>query len=179
MLDRHTTALVVIDVQGKLARSMHGKDELLDQLRRLIGGAAALELPILCTEQVPKALGPTLAEIQDVMPDVIPIPKTSFSCCGSTEFNQALERLGRRQVLLAGIETHVCVYQTAAELTEAGFEVEIVADAVSSRTEANKQIGLQKCRDAGAHLTSVETALFEVQRTAEGDRFKTIIGLVK
>ncbi len=179
MLDRQSTTLIVIDVQGTLAESMHEKDALFDQLRRLILGSRALELPILCTEQVPDRLGPTLPEIREVLTGVEPIRKQTFSCCGCADFSQALEELGRPQLLLAGIETHICVFQTAAELTEAGYDVEIVTDAVSSRTDANKQIGLEKCRDAGARMTSVETALFELQRTAEGDSFKTIIGLVK
>ena len=179
MLDRQRTTLIIVDVQGKLSQAMFESDALIDQLRRLIRGAHALEVPILCTEQVPTALGPTIAEIREVMQDVSPISKHSFSCCGSTEFNDALKRLARPQVLLAGIETHVCIFQTAAELAEAGFEVEVVSDAVSSRTEANKQIGLQKCRNAGTRITSVETALFELLRTAEHDTFKAIIGLVK
>lgn len=103
----------------------------------------------------------------------------SFSCCGEPRVLEALAALGRRQVLLAGIEAHVCVYQTAADLVEAGYEVEIVADAASSRTAANREIGLQKARDAGAIITCVETALFELLRSADAPQFKAILKLVK
>ena len=135
-------------------------------------------MPILWAEQNPQGLGATVREIASLLPGR-PIPKRSFSCCGESRFMQALTDLGRRQVLLAGIEAHVCVYQTAMDLMERGFEVHVVADAVSSRTILNKDIALRTMRDAGASITSVETALFELLRVAEGEKFKEILKIVK
>ena len=113
------------------------------------------------------------------MPEVKPVVKFSFSCCGEESFQQELKALNRKQVLLTGIETHVCIYQTAVELVNAGYEVQIVADCVSSRTPFNRDIGLNRMNAAGASITSVETALFELLRVAKGDKFKEISRIVK
>lgn len=179
MLTTDDTVLLIVDVQGKLAELMHEKDALFENLRRLLQGARELGLPLLVTEQNPDGLGPTHDEIVGLLEGIERIPKMSFSCCGEPRVLEALAALGRRQVLLAGIEAHVCVYQTAADLVEAGYEVEIVADAASSRTAANRAIGLQKARDAGAIITCVETALFELLRSADAPQFKAILKLVK
>jgi len=179
MLQREHTALVVVDVQGKLAQLMHDKAELFANLRRMIQGARILEVPILVTEQYPQGIGPTVAEIADLLTDVESISKTSFSCCGEDAFNVALQGLNRKQILLTGIETHICVHQTALQLIDAGYEVQVVADAVSSRTPNNKKTGLDKMQAAGAVITSTETALFELLRVAEGPQFKAVLKLVK
>jgi nicotinamidase-related amidase len=179
MLKPDQTALILIDIQGKLAQLMHGREALFEQLARLIRGAKALGLPVLWLEQYPQGLGPTIPEVASLLPDARPVAKTSFSACGNADFLAQLSSAERRQVLLAGIEAHVCVYQTARDLLEAGYEVEVVADAVSSRTEANRQLGLQRMSDAGARLTSVEMALFELLRTAEAPAFKDIARIVK
>lgn len=179
MLASDQAVLVVIDMQGKLAQSMYGKEMLFQNVQRIIKGAQVLGIPILLTEQNPKGLGPTIPEIADLVPNLPRIPKFSFSCCADERFARELSALQRRQVLLAGIESHVCLYQTAVELVTHGYEVHVVADAVSSRTVENRDIGLQKMRDAGASITSVETALFELLKVAEGYEFKQIIGIVK
>jgi len=178
MLDVNNVALIMIDLQGKLAQLMHEKAQLFDNVARLIRGAEVLGLPVVCTEQNPAGLGGTIDEIAQLV-KTDPIAKMSFSCCGEKRFMEALERLGRRQLLLCGIEAHVCVYQTAADLVQYGYEVHAVADAVSSRTASNRQIGLERIRDAGARITSVESALFELIRVAEGDEFKRILQIVK
>ena len=179
MLKRDETLLVVIDVQGKLSSLMHGKSALFDNLRRMVKGAQILELPILLTEQYPQGLGPTTPEIAELLVDVEPITKTAFSCCGEVKFNSALDSTGRSQVLLVGIETHVCVHQTALDLIDRGYDVQVVADAVSSRTPENRQIGLDKMAAAGVTITSTETALFELLQVAEGPQFKGVSKLVK
>ena len=178
MLTVESSVLVVIDVQGKLAQLMHGKEALFENLRRIIQGAQVLGVPILCTEQNPAGLGPTIPEVAEPLGDLVR-PKLSFSCCGDERFARELEDLGRKQVLLTGIETHICVYHTAVDLVARGYEVHVVADAVSSRRPENKAIGLRKMTDAGACLTSVETALFELLRVAEGAQFKQILRIVK
>ncbi len=181
MLSVDDTALIVIDFQEKLVRAMYEPDKLVQNAVKLIEGAKILDIPILWAEQNPKGLGPTVSEIKDILEDMglTPITKTSFSCCGESEFERLLDDVNRDQYLIAGIECHVCVYQTAMDLLDDGQYAEVVADAVASRTIENKNMGLQKCRDAGASVTSVETALFELLRVAEGDEFKAMLKVIK
>ena len=179
MLSLVDTVLVIIDVQERLVPAMHGRAELIDALGRLIRGARVLELPIVLTEQNPRGLGPTIPELAELLAGVEPLEKLSFSCCGCPAFLQKIEVLGRRQVLLAGIEAHVCVYQTAMDLLARGNQVEIVADAVSSRAASNVAIALRKAEAAGAGITSTEMALFELLGVAQGERFKEILRIVK
>ena len=179
MLERESTALLLVDIQGKLAQLMQDKASLFGNLQKLVKGIRVLEIPILWVEQNPAGLGPTIPEVADLLPDLQPIAKMSFSACGEPRFVAALEKTNRRQVLIAGIETHICVYQTAVELLAMGYGVHVVADAVSSRSAVNKAIGIEKMNAAGAVLTSVETALFELLRVAQGDAFKAIAGIVK
>ena len=179
MLKVANTALVLIDVQGKLATLMHERDELFRNLEILIRGADTLELPILWLEQYPQGLGPTVPQIAALMGTRTPVAKTCFSACGSDEFRRQLHACGRRQLLLAGIEAHICVYQTARHLLAEGFHVEVVADAVSSRTPQNRSIGIDEMVRAGARLSSVEMALFELLEAAGSPQFKEIARLVK
>ncbi len=179
MLTTATTVLVAIDLQEKLVKSMHQRDSLVDNQSRLLRGAQALNVPVICTEQNPQGLGATIPELAALLPGFAPIAKTSFSCCDSKRFMARLDELNRTNILVAGIETHVCVYQTAMDLIQAGYHVEVVADACASRTPENKQIGLYKCNNAGTEITSVETVLFELLKVAEGPVFKEILQIVK
>lgn len=179
MLKMEDTILLLVDIQGKLAHLMHEKELLFNNLQKLIKGIQVLGLPILWVEQNPVGLGPTIPEVADLLPTVKPISKMNFSSCRNDRFLQALKNLNRQQVLIAGIETHICVYQTTADLVDLGVEAHVVADAVSSRSAENKAIGLQKMRDSGARVTSVETALFELLKVAEGEPFKEILRIVK
>lgn len=179
MLSREQTVLVVVDVQGKLAQAMHNKEALFRNLQRIIRGAQVLGLPILWCEQNPAGLGPTIPEVAGLLAGAQPIAKMSFSCCGQEAFQQALTATRRSQALLAGIEAHVCIYLTAADLVAAGYEVQVIADAVSSRTPENKQIGLARIAAVRASVTCTETALFELLRTAEEPKFKEIVKLLK
>ncbi len=181
MLELENTVLVLVDVQGKLAQLMYEKDALFENLCKMIRGAKVLQIPILWLEQIPENLGPTVPEVAQAIPDGLqPISKSSFSGWGEDRFVQAFKSLNRGQVLITGIETHICVYQTAADLLAEGqYEVQVVADCVSSRTAGNRDIGLEKIRNAGGFLTSVETVLFELQKKAEGPEFKELIRIVK
>ena len=179
MLQANNTTLMIIDVQGKLAHSMHAKEALFDNLKRMIQGARILDVAILWTEQYPDGLGPTLPEIAELLPGLKPISKFSFSCCDNDLFMERLEGLHPENVLLAGIEAHICIYQTARDLVRSGYRVEIISDAVSSRTPENKHIGLEKAKQAGALVTGTETALFELLKTAKDHRFKDILKIVK
>jgi nicotinamidase-related amidase len=179
MLELDNTVLLIIDVQGKLARVMDNEEMLFENLQKLIKGAKILGIPILWTEQNPEGLGPTIPEVANLLSGIKPISKLSFSCCGNERFTEALRALNRKQVLLAGIEAHVCIYQTAVDLIDLGYEVQVVTDAISSRTKANKGIALEKMKKAGASLTSMETALFELLKVAEGPKFREILKIVK
>ena len=179
MLKPENAVLVIVDVQGRLATLMHERDAFFENIVKMIKGALVLDLPILWNEQLPDKLGETITQIKEILSDRQPLVKKSFSCCGNAAFQQELKRLGRRQILLTGMETHVCVYQTARDLSEQGYEVFLVADCVSSRTKENKKIGLKAMTAAGAKITSLEMALFEMLGQAEGDHFKQIIKIVK
>jgi nicotinamidase-related amidase len=179
MLDPDDTILIVVDVQGKLAQLMHEKETLFANLRKLISGAKALGLPILWAEQVPEKMGPTVPEVAELLTGLKPIAKSAFSCWGDARFREAAAALKRKQVLIAGIETHVCVYQTAQDLAAEGFAVQVVADAVSSRAAENKALGLERIRFASASLTSVEMCLMELLRTAEHPAFREILKVIR
>ena len=179
MLTTENTVLIVIDIQEKLTRVMHQKEYFLENLKKLIRGVQVLGIPIILTEQNPRGLGATVPEVAGLVPGLQPIAKFSFSCCGDPRFTQELAALNRKQVLLAGIETHVCVYQTTPDLLNQGYQVQIVADAVASRTGENKDIGLERMKSEGASLTSTETVLFELLKVAEGTVFKEISKIVK
>jgi nicotinamidase-related amidase len=179
MLNIDKTALVIIDVQEKLSSVMHEKGKLFENLQKLVKGAQILGIPIVITEQNPNGLGPTVPELAPLLTDIKPVTKFSFSCCGEEPFLREIEKLNRKQILLAGIEAHVCVYQTAIDLIEAGYEVHTVVDCVSSRTPENKNLALDKMKSEGARLTSVEIALFELLRTAKSPRFKELSKIVK
>jgi len=179
MLKIENTALLIVDIQGNLAHLMHGKELLFKNVQKLIKGIQILGIPILWVEQNPQGLGSTIPEIANILKNIQPISKMSFSSCRNDCFLQALNALDRKQVLIAGIETHICVYQTSAELVDIGYDVQVVTDAVSSRNMTNKEIGLQRMRDSGVSLTSVETALFELLKVAEGEQFREILKIVK
>ena len=142
MLKSKNTILVIIDVQGKLAQIMHDREDLIKNLQILISGAKLLEIPIIWMEQLPDKLGPTIPEIQELLLDMEPIIKDVFSCARNEEFNVRLQELHVHDIILAGIESHVCVYQTAMDLLDQDYTVQVAADAVSSRTDSNKQLGL-------------------------------------
>jgi nicotinamidase-related amidase len=179
MLDILKSLLVVVDVQGKLAQLMHDKDTLFKNIRILIKAAKMLDIPILWCQQCPDSLGPTVTEIAQLLTDCEPIDKSSFSCCGEEDFNIRLNESSRQQIILCGIETHVCIYQTALDLHRKGFYVEVVADAVSSRTLENKQIALGRMTAGGINISCTEMALFELLKTAEHLQFKNIAKLIK
>jgi nicotinamidase-related amidase len=178
-LNIQNSTLVLIDVQGKLAQLMHDKERLFVNLQIVVKGARLLGVPILWCEQNPRALGPTIPELVENLSGLSPIEKMNFSCCGDPAFDAALHKVQRSQTILCGIESHVCVYQTAADLKDKGFEVAVVADAVSSRSPDNRQIALSRMQSEGICLTSTEMLLFEWMKTAKHGQFKDIAKLVR
>jgi len=179
MLDIKDCCLVVVDVQGKLAQLMHDKDELFKNIRILIQAAKILEIPIILSQQCPDALGPTTPGIAELLEGVEPVNKSFFSCFGEPQFKTKLRELSRKQILLCGIEAHICIYQTAVDLLKDGCEVHVIADAVSSRTFENKRLALSRIQAEGAKISSAEMALFELLRTADHKKFREIARLVK
>ena len=179
MLDRNTSILIVNDIQGKLASLMHERESLYRNAGILIEGMRILGVPILWVEQYPEGLGPTVPEIASHLAGLSPLPKKTFSSLRDPAVLTAFEQHRRGQAILAGIETHVCIYQTAMDLIDRGIETHVTVDAVSSRTAGNKQVGLDKIARAGGHLTSVETILYEMLGIAVGEEFKKITRLVR
>jgi len=179
MLSRAAAVLVMIDIQGNLAQAMFDKDNLFANNIKLIKGFKTLGLPMIITEQTPEKLGKTITPVAAELEDIKPIAKESFSCWPNAEFREQLEALSRRQVILTGIESHVCVYQTALDLLANGYSVHAVADAVSSRTAENRRIGINAMKSAGAQIVSTEMVLFEFLRSAADPKAKEIFKIVK
>ena len=174
-LDRESTLLVVVDAQEAFRPAVLEFDRVIRNTATLVQGAHALGVPMVVTEQYPKGLGNTVPEVAEHLDGVEPLEKVCFSAAAADGFDTA----GRRQALVCGIETHVCVSQTAHDLLERGLEVHVARDAVTSRTEENREVGLRKMERAGAVITSVETALFELLGAAGSDEFKTVQRLIK
>lgn len=174
-LDPARAALIVVDVQEAFRKAIPDFDSVAAGAATLVRGADALGVPIVVTEQYPKGLGETVPEVADHLPDGTDrIAKTVFSAVGAEGFDLAR----REQAIVCGIEAHVCVNQTVLDLLDRGVEVHVVTDAVGSRTEANRQLGLMKAERAGAWPTSVETALFELLGSSGDDHFKAVQKLV-
>jgi len=178
MLTIEDSALLIIDVQGKLAEQMHERSALFNNLAVLIQGAKLLKIPIVWVEQLPDKLGSTHSDIIQYLPGKA-ISKSTFSAWGSDQVRSQIENLNRRNWIVAGIECHVCVYQSVRDLLKMHYKVHVVSDGVSSRRAENKELGLQAMHSAGATMTSTEMVLFELQQVAEGDSFKQLIKLVK
>jgi nicotinamidase-related amidase len=185
-LEIDRTALVVIDVQEKLAAVMHNPDALRYALYKIVAGAKTLGIPIIWNEQNPERMGPTVTALREILAPDQPISKMSFGCCGCDAFLSALQATGRDQILIAGIEAHVCVYQTAQQLMEKQYHVQVVADAVSARNPLDLQMALQRISFAAtlqhaalSPLTTAESALFELMQTAEHPRFKDILKIIR
>lgn len=174
----NASALLVIDVQERLAAAMNPArlERLLNRTVAAIEGARALGMPVVVTEQYPKGLGPTMKAVAERLPDFAPVEKLEFSAL-LPEVKAKLA--GRPNVLVTGMETHVCVFQTVRAMVEAGLTPYLATDAVLSRTEADEQVGLELCKQAGAVLTTVETALFDALGRAGGPQFKAVSAAVK
>ena len=179
MLKIEDTCLVIVDVQGRLAEVMYDKESLVKNLQILINAAKILEIPIIWCQQVPKALGNTIPELAALLEDVEPVNKYSFSCFKDDEFKARLAELDKKNVILTGIESHICIYQTAIDLLAEGKRVTVPADAVSSRTLQNKQIALNTMRHESVKIASTEMILFELLGDAKHSAFRQIAKLVK
>jgi nicotinamidase-related amidase len=176
ILDRDRAVLIVVDVQEAFRPAVRKFDKVAANVATLVEGAKALDVPIIVTEQYPRGLGSTVAEVAEHLPEETePIDKVCFSAAEADGFDLG----GRAQAIVCGIESHVCVSQTAHDLMSRGVQVHVVRDAVSSRTDENRDLGLRKMEGSGAVITSVEMALFELLGAAGTPEFKTVQALVK
>jgi nicotinamidase-related amidase len=180
LLDKDSTGLVIIDVQEGFRPVIDRFDEIVRNIAILAEGFAVMGRPVIVTEQYPKGLGRTVAEVEEHTAAFSEtIEKLRFSACGVPAFDQSVRRARCTSWVVCGIESHVCVNQTVADLIAGGFQVHVADDAVSSRTPANKTAGLRKMRAAGAHITSTEMALFEMLEAAGTAEFKAVSKLVR
>ena len=179
MFQAESAAMVLVDVQDALAQIMFERSRLLTNLTKIVKGMQLLKVPVIWVEQNPRRLGPTVPEISALLEGSSPISKMSFSCCGSNDFVKVLNALKHTQIVVAGIETHVCIYQTARDLVRLGCEVEVVGDATSSRTPECHALGLDRIRQCDVAVTTVETILLEMVRTAESPLFKELLKIIK
>ncbi|MCF6436900.1 hydrolase [Pseudoalteromonas sp. MMG022] len=179
MLKDSDCGLVVIDVQGKLARIIDNSEQTLRNISALIQGAKALDLPIIWLEQTPEKLGRTVPELETLLCDEQVITKTTFSGFLNQAFQTRLANEQRRHWLICGIEAHICVYQTAMSLLDNNFDVTLITDAIASRNVQHKQLAIQKLTHCGAQLSNVEMLLYELLADANHPKFRTILQLIK
>ncbi len=179
ILSNVDTVLVIVDIQERLAAVMSERQRVVENCLHLIELARLQNVPILLNEQYPKGLGPTVAEIKEVLQPYQPHEKVTFSCCGMGTFADTLKATGRKKVILCGMETHVCVLQTCIDLVAKGYVVHAVSDAICSRTKENYRTALEYMRDAGAVLTCTETVLFQLLEKAGTEEFKIISKRIK
>lgn len=180
MLEAENTVLAIIDVQGKLAGLVQDHERVVTRIRGLIHAAGAFGLPVLWSEQAPDKIGGTLGLLGDLLaPMVHPVAKRSFSCWRSPEYVERLQALNRRQVIITGIETHVCVYQTCRDLHRQGYDVHVIADAVSSRHEFDHTTALARMRQEGITISTAEMAVCEMLGGADHSKFREIMAFLK
>lgn len=174
LLDRNRSVLVLIDIQERLFPHVHEHKQMLTRVDLLLTAAALMKIPILLTEQYPKGLGSTIEEIRKNLPEIQPLEKMDFSCVPAKGFRERLSFLRRDQILLAGIETHICVTQTALDLAAQGESVFVVADATSSRRSLDAQIALHRLSQYGLAIVTAETVVFEWLRRAGTEQFRAM-----
>ncbi len=179
ILRKENTALVIVDVQEKLLPYVQKKDEVVANIQMLIKFAHIMHIPVILTEHYPKGLGVTVPEIKEVLEKYEPKEKVIFSCYGSLDFTEKLKELGIKRFMIAGIESHICVQQTTLDAMNAGYEVHVISDAISSRTKHNYKIGIKKMKHFGAIISSTEMAMYEIMERADTPEFKEVLKLVK
>ena len=178
-LKRSRAILTVVDVQTLFRPLIHQMDLVIANCSRLMRFSDRLDIPWIVTEHYPAKLGPTIDELASLAVNLDPVEKISFSCAADAGFMSRLKSTRRDQVILCGIETHVCIYQTARDLLEEGYQVVVAADAVSSRQVTNRNLGLATMRDMGAQVMTTEMIMFEILRVARTDEFKSVADILK
>ena len=178
ILKQDSTALLVIDIQERILKVINEYERVVENATKLIKGFQILELPVFYTEQYPKGLGPTVVELKEVLNTNV-IEKTTFSCSGADNLFSTLINSDIKQIVVSGVESHVCVQQTVLDLLANGFQVNVAADAVSSRRELDYNTALDRMNRHGAEITTTESILFELLVESGTDKFKAISKLVK
>ena len=178
-LEAKKSVLVLVDIQERFRPLIHQMDKVIANTRRLVQFCGGMNIPIVVTEHYSLRLGVTVTELRSLFTEFEPVEKIHFSCCGCREFQTRLETLGRSQVILCGIESHVCIYQTALDLMRTDRQVAVVTDAVSSCSASNREIGLHAMAAAGVQLMGTQMAMFEILREAGTPEFKAVAGLLK
>ena len=179
LLNQENTGLLIIDVQEKLMEVMGRKQEIVGNIIKLLHLSELYNLHLILTEQYPRWLGPTLKEIQEFLPTYEPITKMHFNCCDVDTFNDRLEGERLQNVIVTGVESHICVFQTCVCLLQRGYTVHVPKDAVDSRTDDNWRVGLELLREAGAFITSTETVIYQIMGKAGTKEFKKMLKILK
>jgi nicotinamidase-related amidase len=179
LLDTNNTGLLVVDVQEKLMQVMGRRQQVIDNIVKLLHLSQLYKHPITLTEQYPKWLGPTLPEITAVIPTYEPISKMHFNCCDEDGFIERLDSQGLKNIIITGVEAHICIYQTCVSILERGYAVHVPQDAVDSRTSENLRVGLDLMDKAGAFITSTETVIYQILKKAGTSEFKKMLKLMK
>jgi nicotinamidase-related amidase len=179
MIRKEDCVLLVLDIQGTLFETMVDKERMLAVSLKMIDFVKRIGIPIVATEQYPKGLGPSLPEIAESLPEVEFIPKRSFSCFGELKFDARLRALGRKTVIVVGMETHICVNQTVLDGIAKGYHMYLVADGISSFSKLDTQLAFERLRAAGATVATSEMAMFEILRVAKTPDFKKCFDLLK
>ncbi len=170
---------LIIDIQERLLPHIDENKKLIANVSILLEGLKVLEIPVLITEQYRKGLGPTVAEVEEKLLYFNPLEKMTFSCCDDNGFIAELEKVERKNVIICGIESHVCVLQTTIDLLAKGYQPVVVADCISSRKQQDKEVAIERMRQEGAVITTYESILFELARVSGTEKFKAISKLVK
>ena len=179
MVERDDSLLLVVDVQQRLAPAISGRDEAVAAIEKLVKVARRLDVPVLATEQYPKGLGPTIEPIASLLPNDARVEKLHFNASRESTLQERLQRHGRRQILLCGMEAHICVAQTALGLRELGYEVFMIADAVGSRRQENRLAALDRLSAEGVRQVTSEMVLFEWLGRSDDPAFKDMLELIR
>lgn len=179
LLERERAILVVIDMQEPFLRDIFERERVVDKVVRLIHAAVIMGVPVVATLQYAERMGGVIPEVAEALPEGEHIDKRTFSCCRAEPFVRIMEETGRQKVILCGVESHICVNQTAHDLLALGYEVHVVRDAVSSRARSDWKIGIEKMIASGAVVSSFEMAVYELLRDSAAPEFKEILKLVK
>ena len=179
LLEKANTGLVIIDVQEKLMPVVERSQIIIENIKKLLLLSKLFHLPVILTEQYSKWLGPTLPDIIESLTEYKPIPKMHFNCCAVENFNEQLNSKDFKNIIVAGVESHICVFQTCVSLVNKGYKVHIPRDAVGSRTDENSSVGLKLANKAGAYITSTESVIYQILEKAGTKEFKQMLKKVK
>jgi len=179
ILNKENTGLLIIDVQEKLMQVMGKKEGVIENINRLLLLSKLFDLPVILTEQYPKWLGPTLPELTESLLAYEPITKFHFNCCDLAAFNNRLDSEDLTNIIITGVESHICVFQTCLSIIERGYKVHVPQDAVDSRTEENWRVGLDLMKQAGAVITSTETVIYQILKKTGTKEFKKMLKVMR